>query len=64
MQSFWKEVSQLNASGFVTPSPSVAFHMVQSNEIRRVENAGEKEYFEKLKQWLKNYKTGIDILKG
>lgn len=33
--------------------PSVAFQMVQSNEISQAGNAGKKEDFEKLQQRLK-----------
>lgn len=44
-------------------TPSVAFQMVQSSEISQAGNAGKKEDFEKLKLWLKNKETGLEILK-
>lgn len=54
---------RLNASGLVTSPLSVAFQMVQSNEISQAGNAGKKEDFEKLKQRLKNNNRGTENLK-
>lgn len=64
MQSFGKEASvKCQWPCHITPPPSVAFQMVHSNEISQAGNTGKKEDFEKLKQRLKNNKTGTENLK-